>query len=82
MVANFVAGGAAINVIARQVGASVQVVDVGVAGDVAALPGVEHRKVRAGTADLAHGPAMTVAEARGRPRRRRRNRGRSRRAGP
>ncbi|HEV2993716.1 MAG TPA: nicotinate-nucleotide--dimethylbenzimidazole phosphoribosyltransferase [Acidimicrobiia bacterium] len=64
MVANFVGGGAAINVFARQVGATVQVVDVGVAGDVSSLAGVEHRKVRAGTADLAHGPAMSVAEAR------------------
>ncbi len=64
MVANFVAGGAAINVFARQVGASVRVVDVGVAGDVSALAGVEHRKVRPGTADLAAGPAMTVADAR------------------
>jgi len=63
MLANFVAGGAAINVIARQVGADVRVVDVGVAGDVTALAGVEHRKVRAGTADLAHGPAMTMDEA-------------------
>ena len=64
MLANFVAGGAAINVIARQVGAEVQVVDVGVAADVTALEPVEHRKVRAGTANLAEGPAMTVAEAR------------------
>ena len=64
MVANFVGGGAAINVFARQVGATVQVVDIGVAGDVSALAGVEHRKVRPGTADLAHGPAMSVAEAR------------------
>jgi nicotinate-nucleotide--dimethylbenzimidazole phosphoribosyltransferase len=62
MLANFVAGGAAINVIARQVGATVRVVDVGVAGDVGALD-VEHRKIRAGTADLAREAAMTVAEA-------------------
>ena len=64
MLANFVAGGAAINVIARQVDAHVEVVDVGVAGDVSALPVVAHRKVRSGTADLATGPAMTAAEAR------------------
>ncbi len=63
MLANFVAGGAAINVIARQVGATVRVVDVGVAGDVDTLTRVDHRKVRAGTADLAHGAAMTVADA-------------------
>ena len=64
MLANFVAGGAAINVIARQVGAAVRVVDVGVAGDVRGLARVEHRKVRAGTADLAVTAAMTADEAR------------------
>lgn len=64
MLANFVAGGAAINVIARQVGATVEVVDVGVASDVSALASVQHRKVRPGTANLADGPAMTIAEAR------------------
>ena len=64
MVANFAAGGAAINVIARNVGATVHVVDVGVSADVSRLDGVLHRKVRPGTADLFRGPAMTVAEAR------------------
>jgi nicotinate-nucleotide--dimethylbenzimidazole phosphoribosyltransferase len=62
MVANFVAGGAAINAIARQVGATVRVVDVGVAGEVPAR-GVDSRRVRAGTADLAVGPAMSTDEA-------------------
>ncbi len=63
MVANFAAGGAAINVFARQVGATVRVVDVGVASDVA-HPDVERRKVRSGTADLSQGPAMSALEAR------------------
>jgi nicotinate-nucleotide--dimethylbenzimidazole phosphoribosyltransferase len=63
MVANFSSGGAAINVIARQIGASVHTIDVGVAADVAHLDGVLHRKVRPGTADLSSGPAMEVAEA-------------------
>jgi len=65
MVANFVSGGAAINVLARQVGASVTVVDVGVAGDLrdlSGVPGLRLRKVRAGTADLSRGPAMKSAE--------------------
>src|SRR4029079_12230019 len=44
-------------------GAKVYVVDVGVAGDVSTLGNVTHRKVRAGTDDLARGPAMTVADA-------------------
>jgi len=64
MVANFAAGGAAINIIAREVGASVHVVDVGVAADVSHVAGVIHRKVRRGTADISRGPAMTVAETR------------------
>jgi nicotinate-nucleotide--dimethylbenzimidazole phosphoribosyltransferase len=63
MVANFRAGGAAINVLARRVGATVHVVDVGVASDVSHLDGVHVRKVRAGTADLAHVAAMTEADA-------------------
>jgi nicotinate-nucleotide--dimethylbenzimidazole phosphoribosyltransferase len=63
MVANFVAGGAAINVIARQVGATVHVVDVGVAADLGSQPNVRHHKVRPGTDNLAEGPAMTRADA-------------------
>jgi nicotinate-nucleotide--dimethylbenzimidazole phosphoribosyltransferase len=65
MVANMANGGAAINAIARQVGATVSIVDVGVAADVRDVEGVEHRKVRAGTDDLLGGPAMTTADAYG-----------------
>jgi nicotinate-nucleotide--dimethylbenzimidazole phosphoribosyltransferase len=69
MVANFVAGGAAINVLARHAGASVTVVDVGVASDLDALglegaPNLLRRNIRAGTANLAAGPAMTEDEVR------------------
>ena len=64
MVANFVAGGAAINVLARQTGARVMVVDVGVAGRLEAQPGLLARKVRAGTGNIAVEPAMTCDEAR------------------
>jgi nicotinate-nucleotide--dimethylbenzimidazole phosphoribosyltransferase len=71
MVANFLAGGAAVNVLARQAGSEVVVVDVGVAGDIPAprVSGTElasrliDRNVRRGTADLATGPAMSVDEA-------------------
>jgi nicotinate-nucleotide--dimethylbenzimidazole phosphoribosyltransferase len=63
MVVNFARGGAAINVLARQVGADVEVVDVGIASDVRHLEGVRHHKVRAGTDDLTTGPAMTTADA-------------------
>jgi nicotinate-nucleotide--dimethylbenzimidazole phosphoribosyltransferase len=67
MVANFCAGGAAINVFARQVGASVVVVDVGVATDIPvpdAVVGLIRARVANGTANLAAGPAMTTDEVR------------------
>jgi nicotinate-nucleotide--dimethylbenzimidazole phosphoribosyltransferase len=63
MVANFCAGGAAINVIARQVGADVLVVDVGVSSELEPRPGLLLAKVRPGTANLGVEDAMTVAEA-------------------
>ena len=64
MVANFLAGGAAINAIARQVGAEVVVVDVGVATELTPAKGLMRRKVRSGTGDIATGPAMSESEAR------------------
>ncbi|MET7985226.1 nicotinate-nucleotide--dimethylbenzimidazole phosphoribosyltransferase [Streptomyces sp. NPDC005281] len=62
MVANFLGGGAVCNAFANQVGAEVCVVDVGVASDLPATPGLLPRKVRAGTADMTTGPAMTREE--------------------
>jgi len=63
MVANFCAGGAAVNVLARHVGARVLVVDVGVAGDLPAAPGLRQAKVRRGTGNIAREPAMSEGEA-------------------
>ena len=64
MVMNFLSGGAAINVLARQAGASVTIVDIGVAADFdPALTGLWHRKVARGTSNMAKGPAMTRADA-------------------
>ena len=63
MVENFRAGGAAVNVLAREAAADVVVVDIGVATDVKEDRVVWARKVRPGTADLSTGPAMTRAEA-------------------
>jgi nicotinate-nucleotide--dimethylbenzimidazole phosphoribosyltransferase len=63
MVMNFVAGGAAINVLSRQIGARVCVTDVGVNADLSAAAGVRQCKVRMGTANMAVGPAMTRDEA-------------------
>jgi nicotinate-nucleotide--dimethylbenzimidazole phosphoribosyltransferase len=63
MVANFLARGAVVNAIAAQNRAGVRVVDVGVAADLPPGPGLLSRKVRAGTADMTTGPAMTRDEA-------------------
>jgi nicotinate-nucleotide--dimethylbenzimidazole phosphoribosyltransferase len=63
MVANFCGGGAAVNVLARHVGAKVVVVDVGVATPIPAdAPDLLRRNVRAGTRDLAEESAMDGAE--------------------
>ncbi|KOG58566.1 nicotinate-nucleotide--dimethylbenzimidazole phosphoribosyltransferase, partial [Streptomyces griseoflavus] len=62
MVANFLGGGAVCNAFANQVGAEVCVVDVGVAADLPATPGLLPRKIRPGTADFTVGPAMSHDE--------------------
>ena len=62
MLGNFAQGGAAVCVLARQAGARLVVVDVGVREPVD-HPAILDRRVRAGTANAAEGPAMTVAEA-------------------
>ncbi|GGK38354.1 hypothetical protein GCM10010124_34000 [Pilimelia terevasa] len=63
MVANFLAGGAVVNAFARQVGAAVTVVDVGVAGPLPAAPDLRDLRVRPGTGNLLTGPAMSRDEA-------------------
>jgi len=64
MVVNFCAGGAAINAIARQMGAEVVVVDVGVSAELEDAPGLIRRKVRPGTSDISCMAAMSLDEAR------------------
>lgn len=61
MVVNFCRGGAAVNALAHAVGASVTVVDVGVATPLPEddLPGLRRARVAPGTSDLSTGPAMT-----------------------
>lgn len=63
MVANFLNRGAAINVLARQTGTRVIVVDMGVATELPQRGGLISRKVARGTRNMKVGPAMTVAEA-------------------
>jgi nicotinate-nucleotide--dimethylbenzimidazole phosphoribosyltransferase len=64
MVANMLAGGAAVNVLARHAGAQVRVVDLGVASEFPDSRGLISKKIRPGTANISKGPAMSVAEAR------------------
>jgi nicotinate-nucleotide--dimethylbenzimidazole phosphoribosyltransferase len=63
MVGNFCEGGAAVNAIAKSVGARVSVLDVGVAGELGGHPLLRAAKVRRGTDDLSRGPAMSRDEA-------------------
>jgi nicotinate-nucleotide--dimethylbenzimidazole phosphoribosyltransferase len=63
MVLNFLAGGAAVNVLARQMGATVTVLDVGVAAELPDHPHLVKARVRRGTANLATERAMSPAEA-------------------
>ncbi len=63
MVLNFLRGGAAINVLARQMGAKVVVVDAGVAGELPPGAAVLSRKLAFGTADFSRGPAMSREHA-------------------
>lgn len=62
MVENFLAGGAAVSVLARQHGLALTVVDAGVAKDIAPRDGLQIRKIAPGTADASQGPAMTLAQ--------------------
>ena len=68
MVENFLAGGAAVSVLARQHGLALTVVDCGVARDIApreAAPGQPSlllRKVAPGTNDASQGPAMSAGQ--------------------
>ena len=63
MVENFLRGGAAVNVLARQAGARVVVADFGVASSVPASPALIVRRIGPGTGNIAVGPAMTRAQA-------------------
>jgi nicotinate-nucleotide--dimethylbenzimidazole phosphoribosyltransferase len=63
MVENFCAGGAAVNALAKTVGARVSVLDVGVASELEHHPLLRGAKVRPGAADLSEGPAISREEA-------------------
>ena len=63
MVQNFLSGGAAINVLAQQAGASLIVVDAGLAIELASQPELRSVRIGAGTANFTRGPAMTWSQA-------------------
>jgi nicotinate-nucleotide--dimethylbenzimidazole phosphoribosyltransferase len=63
MVENFLRGGAAVNVLARQAGVHVVVADFGVATPPGPAPGLACRRIGPGTANMAQGPAMTREQA-------------------
>ncbi|HEU4767149.1 MAG TPA: nicotinate-nucleotide--dimethylbenzimidazole phosphoribosyltransferase [Pyrinomonadaceae bacterium] len=63
MVDNFLRGGAAINVLARNGGIDVKVIDAGVDADLEDRSGLLDRKIMRGTANFATGPAMTREQA-------------------
>lgn len=67
MVVNFANGGAAINVLSKHAGANLKVIDMGVATPYlipkSAKFTVIDRKIAAGTANIAKGPAMTIEQA-------------------
>jgi nicotinate-nucleotide--dimethylbenzimidazole phosphoribosyltransferase len=63
MVANFLAGGAGVNALARVAGAEVRVVDIGVASDLGHVSGLHARRIAPGTRNMACEPAMTAEQA-------------------
>ncbi len=63
MVQNFLAGGAAINVLSQRAGVRVVVADLGVAVDLPPHPFLITRKIGRGTRNMTEGPAMTPDQA-------------------
>jgi nicotinate-nucleotide--dimethylbenzimidazole phosphoribosyltransferase len=68
VVVNVMAGGAAINAVASESGVEIVLVDVGIAGDLSAVPthplvGLRSEKVRFGTGNIRTGIAMSEGEA-------------------
>lgn len=63
MVMNMLAGGAAVSVLSRHVGAELVVVDAGVDDPLEHANGLWRRKIRRGTGNIAREPAMTTEDA-------------------
>ncbi|MDD4984765.1 MAG: nicotinate-nucleotide--dimethylbenzimidazole phosphoribosyltransferase [Dehalococcoidales bacterium] len=63
MVYNFLDGGAGVNVIARQMGVRLVIVDIGIAATLKSAPRLLSRKIARGTRNMTAGPAMSDDEA-------------------
>ena len=63
MVANFLAGGAAVSVMARHAGVRLVIVDAGVAAELPGHPELRRIGEGRGTADISRGPAMAIETA-------------------
>lgn len=62
MIANFAHGGAAISVLAKELGASLEVINLGTVGDVPELPGIRQEVIARSTANLARTSALTAEQ--------------------
>lgn len=62
MLGNYVSGGAAINVLARQHGLALRVIDAGVASDIPPHPALTRRSIARGTRNFRLEPAMTIGQ--------------------
>lgn len=62
MISNFLDGGAGICFLSRQHGFTLRIVDAGVDAELPPAPGLIDMKIRRGTRNYLHGPAMTTAE--------------------
>ena len=62
MLRNFVSGGAAISVLAKQLDATLEVIDLGTTLPLEPLRGVHHLHLGAGTQNFAQGPAMSATQ--------------------
>lgn len=63
MIINMLKGGAAINVLSRQAGVRVVLVDMGVSCDLPEHQNLIKKKIRSGTNNITTGPAMSLEEA-------------------
>jgi len=62
MVRNFARGGAAISVLAQQLNATFEIINLGTVEDDESLQGVRHQRIAPGTANFTQQPAMTLEE--------------------